>query len=40
LKLCINEKDKALKEFEEKLGQVDMKKKKVEQYDYQIKEYH
>jgi hypothetical protein len=39
LKIYLDEKDSVIKELEEKLAQVDMKKKKIESYEFQLKEF-
>jgi hypothetical protein len=38
LKICLEDKDKTILEFREKMGHADMKKKKIEHYEGQIKE--
>lgn len=39
LKIYLDEKDSVIKELEDKIGQVDMKKKKIEAYEFRIKEF-
>lgn len=39
LKIYLDEKDSVIRELQDKLGQVDMKKKKIESYEFQLKEF-
>lgn len=38
LKICLSEKEKTIQEYSDKIGLVDMKKRKMEHYEIQIKE--